>query len=947
MLRTTALLAALVTVSVSLLPTAAFGQGAPFSKLRMSRLRWNPGDQLQVGSVDSGDRRIALTFTRDASVGAVLTEIGHRGTRADGTVTRFAYAATPPLGQPRGLWKVVTRPLTSQTPTEVLPDSALNFETWVDSRSAPTHAIFSWMGCAIPCQSPASVLLVELEVKIPATSPNRAEWNSRVIRLQIPGGTEQHTVDEVHAPIVYARQPGSAAQARILIPLSTNFVLPATNLPMSLWRLFGLSADVEHPARGQQMQFSALYGGDPTSIPLGNELFTAFRKILYFSTEDHEGYYKRFQHDCVPDPLGLEYYRWAPVYFPEYGPSPWLNYFQSGYPAVLCALEAADDTFWYDVTSHYREFVRSEMGLVGVADPAYALNPDYPRSSVMVATSVFNKVNADLPAMFQTFTDTALDFQQVFREPDGSATPVFMEWQKWLKGDGVEDPIGPGYNPRPFTAAAGAFQEPTTEARNEIARAHAAGINMSMYTLPLYVNDADWPSFDPDWFVYLRDGTQPPPLPTGGMIVDFGHTVAVPGWMGTELYDDIMNTTPQLGGVFLDTLGGQGSFLRYPSPNGPLPFNFRHHGGTAFVEGGNRAFDVIRARVGRDKTGAQHPEIPFVLTEAAQEFYAGHYDFGQHGIKPVPLQTQQMTVLDLIAGNPFPTPVETANPNPPLWNPVYHEYSRADAIGVMLHTTGVRADLGGGQPPGLGLTWQQWADYTRMVTALRLVQGMKPQVYPFFYDYKDFTLFVNRNGVVEARDPSVPQQNDVIAFLQRVHAATSCTDEAGQYLCGGIAERPLRLPPRGPLGYPPLVVTSVPNPSTAVATLTSPATPGVLHFNEDSLTIQQYPVATVMHGVWRTPGEDRVGIVFVNWSDFPSAWTGSFDPAHYDGIDQDFVVKGLRPAGAGVVEYLVGQGNGDSTFGWGLGTTDIKLQHHDAAAPGFMPPRSVQVFVVE
>ncbi|MEM7199531.1 MAG: hypothetical protein AAF628_04655 [Planctomycetota bacterium] len=925
-------------------PLAA--QGSPFSKWRLRPYRWNPGDVLQIGDVDSGTSAIALTFRRDSQVGAVLETIGHRGTRADGTVTRFDYVAEPPAGEPRGLWKAVTRPLSSQTPSDILPETALWFDTWVDDRSDPNRVVFSWFGCASACQS--SLFWVELEARIKSGTPNRCEWNSKVIRLQLPwGGGEPHTIDEVHAPIIYAQQPGNATQARIMIPVSTNFQLPSTNLPMSLWRIFGFALDLEHPARGQQMQFSALYGGDPTEIPSGSEVFTAFRKTLYFATEDDRGHYKRFRHDCIADAAGLEHYRWCPVYFPAYGPTPFINFFDSPYPAVTCALESEDDAFWYDVTSHYRDFVRNDMGLVRVDDPAYTGNPDYPRSSVFVPTSVFNDVNPDLPAVFKNFVDVAEDFQQVFREPDGSASPLFMEWQKWLKGNATEDPVG--RTPVPFTGVPGAFREPPQSARDEIARATALGINMSMYSFPLAINEQIWTSFDPNWFLYLRDGTRPPPA-GNAFLVDYGNKNDVPPWMGDVLYDDIVNTNPSLGGMFLDTLGGQGSFLRYPPPDPPTPtFRFTYNGGTEYVQGVQRTFDAVRARIGRDKTGAQHPDIPFVLTEAAQEFYTGHYDFAQHGIKPVPLQTQLLTTLDLIAGNTSPTPVESANPNPPLWNAVYHEYSRADAIGVMLHTTGVRGDLGGAQPPGLGLTWQQWADYTRMVFAMELAQGMKPTVFPYFYDYRDFTLFVNRGGVVEARDPSNPQQTGVIEFLQRLHAATACDAEFGQFVCGGILERPLALPARGPAGFNPTDVTTLTNPSTPVFGLVSPATPGVLHFNEDALTITPYPVATVFHGVWRaSPTDDKVALVFVNWSDFPAAWTGTFDPAKYDGIDTDFTITGLRPVdGVTVAEFPVGVGDGVTTLGWGNPAADVPLQFYDAPAPDFMPARSFQVFVIE
>ena len=50
----------------------------------------------------------------------------------------------------------------------------------------------------------------------------------------------------------------------------------------------------------------------------------------------------------------------------------------------------------------------------------------------------------------------------------------------------------------------------------------------------------------------------------------------------------------------------------------------------------------------------------------------------------------------------------------------------------------------------------------------------------------------------------------------------------------------------------------------------------VLPARLDALTITGYPVASVLHGVWRAaPGDNRIGLVFINWTDTPAAWTGS------------------------------------------------------------------------
>ena len=69
--------------------------------------------------------------------------------------------------------------------------------------------------------------------------------------------------------------------------------------------------------------------------------------------------------------------------------------------------------------------------------------------------------------------------------------------------------------------------------------------------------------------------------------------------------------------------------------------------------------DLVRYRVGRNKKTRQHPDIPFLPTEAVQEFYTGRYDAAQHGIKPIPLQAQLSTFIDqLTSPGSAPPPVE-------------------------------------------------------------------------------------------------------------------------------------------------------------------------------------------------------------------------------------------------------------------------------------------------
>ncbi len=916
----------------------------PFRRAGMRPIRWHTGSTLEVGSTASGPAAIALRFRHDIEFGVVMTSLGHRSTDRNGQVSVHDYASEPTTN--KGLWKAIFRAVTSEDPIEVTPDSTTFTTVWVDDRRAPTKAIFRWFGLDLGTFQTHSLFWAELRVAICASNQARSEWQSRIGRIELPfGHGDPVTLDEVHAPIVHVQQPGTAS--RLLVPIHGAFELPASNLPMGYWAnnpITGqpISLELEHPARGQQMQFSAMYSHNPGD---------SFRKLVYFATEDSKGYYKRYCHTAVPDPGGA-FYRWDAVHFPVYGPVPHINYHKSKYPVVISALEACTDSWWYDVTDHYREFVDREMGLTPIASPNYSLNPDFVDASTLVATSI---VTPEIPEAAQVdaydkFLKQAQNLRAWFTGANGQETPTFMEWQKWLQGAndaplGAENPIGPGYNPRPFTGIPGQIKEPAPYVRSTIEAVQQSGINLSVYTLPVTVNTGDWGSFDPTWLLRDRDGSL---YGTGteveGRLIDYGYP-QVPDWMANEVYDDIMNTNPGLGGMFFDVLGGGGGArLRYPADPGLL-FKKRYHGGSLFVEGTQRVFDTVRARIAAGKTTQSHPDIPFLLTETVQEHLAGRYDFGQHGYKSVPWQMQLNPLFDLFGGHPLFLSAEASNPSPPLWHAVYHEYSRAEALAPQLAWT---ATAFGDVSPA------EWGDYMRMVHALWYFQGMKPTTFQYYYDARAFELLVDNDGTVEPAHPFIPQQGQLLTFLRRMHESLDRNSEAGQFLSSGRMERPLLTPNAyfGQSQSPSTPAFKIAN-SAAVAY----GIPGVQHFYENAfsngtfnlLLLGQpgYASPHVMHSMWRSSGnQPKLGLVMVNWADTPAFWDGIFDPACYDGITNDFVVKGLTPTGTGVTEYMVGQGQGPTTLSWGT-LQGIPLQHHSQGAPGFMPPRSIQVFVIE
>jgi hypothetical protein len=226
---------------------------------------------------------------------------------------------------------------------------------------------------------------------------------------------------------------------------------------------------------------------------------------------------------------------------------------------------------------------------------------------------------------------------------------------------------------------------------------------------------------------------------------------------------------------------------------------------------------------------------------------------------------------------------------------------------------------------------------------------MKSSLFPYIYDFHGTSLLVENAGVVGVRDPSVPQQRELLAFLQRMHQSTARDDEAGRFLHAGVMERPLALPVLPLSGFAQDLVTTTTNPSVAPFQRNDFFQGVTQHFYEDPFTASiPYAVANVLHSVWRaSPLANELGIVFVNWSDDEADWQGTFDPGLYRGFAGKFAVWGLRPAGGGVERYAIGTGEGKTVLGFHAAGSGLLLRPHAAAAAGPLPPRSVQVILIE
>lgn len=967
-------LGTLVGALLLLLQAVAPAQCQPFSRRGLQEIEdWGVGSSLTLGVDAANEPGLSIQLVHDPVVGARLQSSSHRHQRPDGKLQVFNFNHLVPTGSSPGLWQGVLRPRFEETPYPVGPEHASSFEIYTRTGRSSTQVVMCWGGISVPGVTCCDDFWFEVSIRQSCLDGDRLSFEARMGRMLCQSGGTELTLDEVQVPVIYTQQPGvDLLKARILVPAAQNVPLPAANMPMSAWQVLAVNADLEHPARGQQMQFSGLYGGENIQIESGNEVYSPYQKILYFATEDNRGYYKRFQHSVVTAATGA-YYRWAPTYYPEHGAHPTRNVLVTPYPAVMKALHAKSNAWWFDLCTEYREFVRRRMGIAPMRSFLSRVNKDAAGGeSVVVATiNLQNDPGGDAP-VFADYVDHGIALQEAFASPSGRPAKVFLEWQKWFKGESgsTEDLIGPGFNPRPYSGVPDAPKEFAQAAREEIERAAQNDINICLYTLPTIMNNQDWSSFDEDWFLRDRSGAVRERL--DGADVDFGNPV-VPFWMTGVFFDDILDASPALGGLYLDFFGGEASYRRFHQAQNfqaivdPWShysklrlklFKRRDHNGAAFVRGGMRTLDLLRGRVRLGQLLRRSKERPFLPTEAVMEYFAGRYDVAQHGLKAIPGHTQMSATLEQFAGlSADPLPLQAAANNPPLWNAVYHDRARADALGMMLSTEAVSQLVGGDADVG-GVDWGTWSRYNRMIHALMFVGGMKSSLFSFYQDFAESNLVQpGANGPV-LQDDSVVEQAQLLAFLQRMHQAGARCGEAAELVNFGVMERPLDLPqifllpgapPTRQLFFFPGTVDSEASTSPTMAVNTLPLSGITRHYNEDFFTsVFPSQVPRVLHSVWRSsPYSKRLGLVLVNWSDAPAYWQATFNPAAYEGFGSDFRVLGVKPDGAGVEEYALGESSGATLLGFSDAPLPLNLVHHGAAAPGLMPPRSVQVIYLE
>src|SRR5207253_2439179 len=95
-----------------------------------------------------------------------------------------------------------------------------------------------------------------------------------------------------------------------------------------------------------------------------------YRRMVYLGSEDNSGYRKGFLHGAAPILSGGSVvdgrYHWEHIYYAPYTPTKLTNTFTSPYPAVVGALRAQSDAYWYDAASRYRTWVEGSSGMSGL-----------------------------------------------------------------------------------------------------------------------------------------------------------------------------------------------------------------------------------------------------------------------------------------------------------------------------------------------------------------------------------------------------------------------------------------------------------------------------------------------------------------------------------------------------------------------------------------------------
>ncbi|MFQ5504436.1 MAG: hypothetical protein ACE5F1_06510 [Planctomycetota bacterium] len=897
-------------------------------------------------------KKISVMLEREPSVGVRLESLAHH----EGSET-FVFENVPPGdGVEARLWEIRGTHRDSGATWSVGPDAGSS-ELLACACTGPEQEngiLLFWDGIAVPDAVDHDRLWVAGLVTL-GEDQQVSRWRIWVGRREGASAS----LDEIEFPRCHFKgpvtpRPGEAHVAaqlrgRMFFPTAFQGATPfhSANEPLGAWLLSGASRTHQLPGPFQLFQFSCMYAADPKDP-------RSYRRMLYLGTEDASGFYKQLGHRGMrvqENGVEVGVYEWRAIHFPAFGdcianpedpvPTEFGNTYCPPYPAVLGALLAKSDAFWYDACDYYRNWVE-QAGMVG---PKLEQNTEL--SAVKGHAPWFGFINQrkDLLSgglLYETYTELVRSWRRALESPFLGTDPTFVHLQFH---NGPLVPLGVDSPER--SADEGV--------RDFVLRAFHEGVSVSFY-LPshLTIRPSPYHRFTPEEAIWhLRDHSAFIHEGVEGkydfLNLDFGSPAMWPLHADHQIKAEVLGFT----GVYLDLLSGTPSDLAYDPPPPAKPGHLAH-GGDYWVRGKVEVAKRARARLHESSLARDLADAAvrtFVISEGPLEYVTGHLDLVQesYAFNYQHLTLAEETIYTTFFGTSLQDDVPEASREmtPPLWTAVYHEWApvghQVSISSVGLATNGRLYPSG----PYPGMSAGEWTDYHVFQLASHFVAGVKFLLVANL-DLSRHSPMVRLERGELVVDRSIDPEGTGITVMRaaRILHEAQKRDFAGQFVRFGRLERPLAVDHQSEsvdLTGNPIHACRKTDPAHAwyaypqVYEPFDPAAPTAPGWPWGSM---DFPVPKVMHSMWRSP-EGRLGLVLVNWTRDEASWTGSFDPELYGFAPQEGVrVKELWLPGA--PEDL---GTHGGTFSI---RADYSLVYHGGDVfLGSMPPHSVRVLVFE
>jgi len=699
-------------------------------------------------------------------------------------------------------------------------------------------------------------------------------------------------------------------RARVLLPDNSLPTLASVNTPLSFW--LTASKTTHHPTGDtsglvstQPLQFEAIYAGDPQDQ-------SSFGRILYLGTNDTLGFHKKFNRAGKLSGTTL-IYSWRHYYYPAWSNYPMIdinsynrlgNVFYSPYPAIVGCLEAPNSAWWHTVASFYREtFVVPTLSCIPRRyDPE---RTDLSRGHMWIGSVQYSLIYSGLD-LYQKFDTASEDIRNLLEAPI-----AFCLWQNILK------PVSRFNNQTGILNPDSPLSSSVDDGVEQVVRdANATGLRrIACYTEGLTIDvDSGWVSdlLDTNMRMWARDGSPIGEFAVGStpFRVDLGSALGQ-NTMVDRMYQGLI---AQFGfsGFYVDgVLGGRGE-ISYDPPNstrGHIP-----HGGYYRTDGIRKFFTSLRNKL---RTYSEF-DSGFLISEGVQEFVHNCVDLTQEAylLYPNHMALSEEFLYGLGVSD---VDIVARHMSPPLWSIVYNEYSQASRLTVPLNKCG-RSDNATYHPFTLsegriyeGLSSSEWNQLISWNYSTVAISGYLPLVQCVA------DIFDHRLTSLDAGEPC-------INFLKMIFKALRDTDWCAQFLSFGSSQLPLNTSIANGSDFSddfsddfgPGIINSLSiNPcywarkiNPSVLAVSQPPLIGIYHSSVDAdfssdfsndfanATVtssfgwggahQGFPVASILHSMWRDRQSGDLCLVLMNWTENDSSLRGSFSPHLYDGFGGQF-----------------------------------------------------------